>query len=70
MYPSIFAPGLLAGLLGPGWDGTRPAEGTRAELDLARELSAALARSSGRSSRNSGRGPWIRRRIRAASAAS
>jgi 1-acyl-sn-glycerol-3-phosphate acyltransferase len=33
----------VAGLLGPGWDGLRPVEGTRAELDLARQLSAALA---------------------------
>jgi 1-acyl-sn-glycerol-3-phosphate acyltransferase len=33
----------VAGLLGPGWDGRRPDEGTRAELDLARQLSTALA---------------------------
>ena len=33
----------VAGLLGPEWDRVRPAEGTRAELDLARRLSAALA---------------------------
>ena len=32
----------VAGLLGPRWDGVRPDEGTRAELDLARELSSAL----------------------------
>jgi hypothetical protein len=33
----------IAELLGPTWDGVRPPEGTRAELDLARVLSAALA---------------------------
>jgi hypothetical protein len=33
----------VAGLLGAGWDGVRPEPGTRAELDLARELSSALA---------------------------
>ncbi len=43
MVSRIQPPTTVAGLLGPGWDGTRPAEGTRAELDLARELSAALA---------------------------
>jgi 1-acyl-sn-glycerol-3-phosphate acyltransferase len=32
----------VAGLLGPEWDGTRPQEGTRAELELARRLSGAL----------------------------
>lgn len=32
----------VAGLLGPEWDGARPEEGTRAELELARRLSAAL----------------------------
>lgn len=30
-------------LLGTAWDGVRPEEGSRAELDLARDLSAALA---------------------------
>ena len=38
-----------------------PAEGTRAELDLAHRLSDALAASSARSSRSSTRGPSIRR---------
>jgi 1-acyl-sn-glycerol-3-phosphate acyltransferase len=33
----------VADLLGPGWDGVLPAEGTRDELELARRLSAALA---------------------------
>jgi len=33
----------VADLLGPGWDGIRPEEGSRAELDLARDMSAALA---------------------------
>src|SRR5258705_5059398 len=39
----ILPPTSVAGLLGAGWDGVRPLEGTRAELGLARELSAALA---------------------------
>jgi len=39
----ILPPTSVAGLLGAGWDGVRPVQGTRAELDLARELSAALA---------------------------
>lgn len=43
MVSRILPPTTVAGLLGPGWDGVRPAEGTRAELDVARELSAALA---------------------------
>ena len=43
MVSRILPPTTVAGLLGPGWDGRRPAEGTRAELDLARELSAGLA---------------------------
>ena len=43
MVSRILPPTTVAGLLGPGWDGVRPIEGTRAELDLARELSAALA---------------------------
>ncbi|HET9455851.1 MAG TPA: lysophospholipid acyltransferase family protein [Candidatus Limnocylindrales bacterium] len=33
----------IADLLGPGWDGAIPAEGSREELDLARRLSNALA---------------------------
>jgi hypothetical protein len=33
----------IADLLGPGWDGVIPEPGRRAELDLARTLSAALA---------------------------
>jgi hypothetical protein len=33
----------VADLLGPDWDGTLPAEGSRAELALAKRLSAALA---------------------------
>jgi hypothetical protein len=33
----------VADLLGPSWDGVLPAAGSRAELDLARRLSAALA---------------------------
>lgn len=43
MVSRILPPTSVAGLLGPGWDGRRPEEGTRAELDLAKELSAALA---------------------------
>lgn len=43
MASRILPPTSVADLLGPGWDGVRPAAGTRAELDLARELSAALA---------------------------
>jgi 1-acyl-sn-glycerol-3-phosphate acyltransferase len=39
----VLPPTSVAGLLGPAWDGQRPEPGTRAELDLARELSAALA---------------------------
>ena len=39
----ILPPTSVSALLGPAWDGQRPAEGSRAELDLARELSAALA---------------------------
>lgn len=33
----------VAELLGPGWDGVAPEEGSRAELDLAKRLSEALA---------------------------
>ena len=43
MASRILPPTSIAGLLGAAWDGVRPKEGTRAELDLARELSAALA---------------------------
>ncbi len=43
MISRILAPTSVAALLGADWDGVRPEEGTRAELDLARELSAALA---------------------------
>ena len=43
MVSRIQPPTTVAGLLGSGWDGSRPAEGTRAEIELARELSAALA---------------------------
>jgi 1-acyl-sn-glycerol-3-phosphate acyltransferase len=43
MVSRILPPTTVADLLGSRWDGVRPAEGTRAELDLARELSAALA---------------------------
>ena len=42
MRSRILAPTSVAGLLGPGWDGIRPAEGSREELDLARRLSTAL----------------------------
>jgi len=34
-------------LLGPSWDGVFPEEGSRAELDLAKRLSQALAASLG-----------------------
>jgi hypothetical protein len=33
----------IADLLGAGWDGVRPAEGSRDELDLARRVTDALA---------------------------
>jgi 1-acyl-sn-glycerol-3-phosphate acyltransferase len=39
----VLPPTSVVGLLGPAWDGQRPEPGTRAELELARELSAALA---------------------------
>lgn len=42
MASRVLPPTTVAGLLGPGWDGVVPAAGTRAELDLARRLSAAL----------------------------
>jgi hypothetical protein len=34
----------IAALLGPDWDGVIPAEGTRAEMDLAHRLSESLER--------------------------
>lgn len=43
MASRILPPTSVAELLGPDWDGVRPEEGSRAELDLARELGAALA---------------------------
>jgi len=43
LVSKVLPPTSVAGLLGPSWDGRRPEEGTRAELDLARQLSAALA---------------------------
>lgn len=43
MISRILPPTTVAGLLASGWDGSRPAEGTRAEIELARELSASLA---------------------------
>jgi 1-acyl-sn-glycerol-3-phosphate acyltransferase len=42
MASRVLPPTSVAGLLGPGWDGTLPEHGTRAELDLARRLSSAL----------------------------
>src|SRR5262245_7794731 len=39
----VLPPTSVAGLLGPGWDGVIPPEGSREELDLAKRLSAALA---------------------------
>lgn len=43
MASRILPPTSVAELLGPAWDGVRPEEGSREELDLARELSTALA---------------------------
>ena len=43
MVSRLLPPTSAADLLGPEWDGQRPEQGTRAELDLARRLSAALA---------------------------
>lgn len=43
MVTRILPSTTVAGLLGPAWDGVMAAQGTRAELDLARDLSAALA---------------------------
>jgi 1-acyl-sn-glycerol-3-phosphate acyltransferase len=42
MASRILPPTSVAGLLGAGWDGIVPAAGTRAEIDLARDLSRAL----------------------------
>ncbi len=42
MASRVLRPTTVAGLLGPDWDGVRPTEGTRAELELARRLTAAL----------------------------
>jgi len=42
MASRVLPPTTVAGLLGPDWDGVMPTEGSRAELDLARRLSAAL----------------------------
>src|SRR5439155_19630400 len=39
----VLPPTSVAALLGPAWPGYPPEPGTRAELDLARELSTALA---------------------------
>ena len=43
MASRILPPTTVAGLLGPGWTGVLPEPGSRAELDLARDISAALA---------------------------
>ena len=43
MASRILAPTSVAELLGPDWDGVIPAPGTRAELDLARRVTDALA---------------------------
>jgi 1-acyl-sn-glycerol-3-phosphate acyltransferase len=43
MASRILAPTTAAELLGPAWEGTLPEPGSRAELDLARRMSAALA---------------------------
>ena len=43
MASRVLAPTSVAELLGPGWDGRLPAPDTRAELDLARRISDALA---------------------------
>ena len=42
MASRILPPTSVAGLLGADWDGIIPAAGTRAEIDLARDLSRAL----------------------------
>ena len=43
MAVRIFPPLTVAELLGPGWDGLLPTEGSRAELDLARTLTDRFA---------------------------
>lgn len=43
MASRILPPTTVEELLGPAWDGRRPAQGSREELDLARSLSDALA---------------------------
>ena len=42
MASRVLAATSVAELLGPEWDGIKPAEGSRAELDLARRLTTAL----------------------------
>ena len=42
MASRVLEPTSVAGLLGPGWDGVRPAAGSREEFELARRLSTAL----------------------------
>jgi hypothetical protein len=42
MASRVLAATSVADLLGPEWDGTVPAEGSREEFDLARRLSDAL----------------------------
>ncbi len=42
MASRVLPPTSVAALLGPDWDGVRPEPDTRAELDLARRLSAGL----------------------------
>ena len=43
MAARILPPTTVAELLGPGWDGRLPAEGSRDELDLARRLTDRFA---------------------------
>ena len=43
MASRILAATSIAELLGPGWDGMVPAEGSREEIDLARRISEHLA---------------------------
>ena len=43
MASRILAPTSVEELLGPDWDGTRPAEGSREELELARRITDGLA---------------------------
>jgi hypothetical protein len=44
MLSRVLRPTTVEALLGPGWDGVVPEPDTRAELELARRLSAALER--------------------------